>query len=215
MKSWEARQVADVVGTDKAFKVLKEALFSMERVEDKSSDSFKLTKGLYLHTEGKILYRNRDYKKVLVSLELSLTLSEPLLKEHTDLARCYNAIGNCHLSLKQPIKALEFFEKAYNMQEKLADSNNHFDMPMYKHQIGAAYDHDGLKDYEKAVECYKDALRLLEDLNLLGCLDEAHFCRNLANVLMFQKKIFRSSQTCGEGSQNKDGSSKKSSSDSA
>ncbi|XP_022809804.1 LOW QUALITY PROTEIN: uncharacterized protein LOC111346802 [Stylophora pistillata] len=118
----------------------------------------------------------------------ALTLSEPLLKEHTDLARCYNAIGNCHLSLKQPIKALEFFEKAYNMQEKLADSNNHFDMPMYKHQIGAAYDHDGLKDYEKAVECYKDALRLLEDLNLLGCLDEAHFCRNLANVLMFKRK---------------------------
>ena len=164
---------------------MREALNSLEKVEDQSSESFMLTKGLYLHTEGEILWRNRDYKKALASLELSLTFSEPLLKEHTDLARCYNAIGNSFFHLEQPRKALEFYEKAYKMQKKLA-SENHFDMPMYKNQIGTAY--EGLKDYEKAVQWYRDALSLLEDLKLLGDLDEALFSRNLANALMFQEK---------------------------
>ena len=164
---------------------MREALNSLEKVEDQSSESFMLTKGLYLHTEGEILWRNRDYKKALASLELSLTFSEPLLKEHTDLARCYNAIGNSFFHLDQPRKALEFYEKAYKMQEKLG-SENHFDMPMYKNQIGTAY--EGLKDYEKAVQWYRDALSLLEDLKLIGNLDEAFFSRNLANALMFQEK---------------------------
>ena len=160
---------------------MREALNSLEKVEDQSSESFMLTKGLYLQAEGEILWRNRDYKKALASLELSLTFSEPLLKEHTDLARCYNAIGNSFFHLDQPRKALEF----YKMQEKLA-SENHFDMPKYKNQIGTAY--EGLKDYEKAVQWYRDALSLLEDLKLLGDLDEALFSRNLANALMFQEK---------------------------
>ena len=185
LKSWEAREVSDVDGTERGFETLREALNSLEKVEDQSSESFMLTKGLYLHTEGEILWRNRDYKKALASLELSLTFSEPLLKEHTDLARCYNAIGNSFFHLDQPRKALEFYEKAYKMQEKLA-SENHFDMPMYKNQIGTAY--EGLKDYEKAVQWYRDALSLLEDLKLIGNLDEAFFSRNLANALMFQEK---------------------------
>ena len=88
----------------------------MEKVEDQSTDTFKLTKALYLHTEGEILWRNIDYKKALESLQLSLTFSEELLKEHTDLARCYNAVGNCYSRLNQPMEAIEFYEKAYNMQ---------------------------------------------------------------------------------------------------
>ena len=185
LKSWEARQVSDIDGTEKGFETLREALNSLEKVEDQTGKSFMLTKGLYLHTEGEILWRNRDYKKALASLELSLTFSEPLLEEHTDLARCYNAIGNSFFALGQPRKALEFYEKAYEMQEKLA-SENHFDMPMYKNQIGTAY--EGLEDYEKAVQCYRGALSLLEDLKLSGYWDEAHFLRNLANALMFQEK---------------------------
>ena len=186
MKCWEARQVLDIHGTEKAFEILKEALGSMEKVEDQSTDTFKLTKALYLHTEGEILWRNIDYKKALESLQLSLTFSEELLKEHTDLARCYNAIGNCYSRLNQPMEALEFYEKAYNMQKNLAGSEYHFDMPMYKHQIGTAY--EGLQKYDKAVEYYRDALRLLEELNLSGFGDEAHFCRELANALFWQGK---------------------------
>ena len=58
--------------------------------------------------------------------------------------------------------------------KKLA-SENHFDVPMYKNQIGTAY--EGLKDYEKAEKCYRDALSLLEKLELAGYWDEALFQR--------------------------------------
>ena len=54
---------------------------------------------------------------------------------------------------------LEFFKKAYNMQEKLS-SENHYEVQMYKNQIGTAY--EGLEDYEKAEKSYRDALSLLE-----------------------------------------------------
>ena len=185
-KCWEARQVLDIHGTEKAYEVLREALHSMEKVEDQSTESFKLTKAFYSHTEGEILWRNRDYKKALASLQLSLTFSEELLKEHADLARCYNAVGNCCFHLNRPTEALQFFEKAYEMQERLAGFEHYFDLPMYKHQIGTAY--ESLQKYDKAVEYYRDALRLLEELNLSGLGDEAHFCREIANALLWQGK---------------------------
>ena len=131
----------------------------MQKIEDESNDSFKLTKGLYLCVKGEILWRNIDNEKALVSLKWALTFSELLLKEHTDIARCYNAIGNCLIALNQHREVLEFFKKAYNMQEKLS-FENHYEVQMYKNQIGTAY--EGLEDYEKAEKSYRDALSLLE-----------------------------------------------------
>ncbi len=185
LKCWEALQVLDVDGTDKAFEVLTIASSSLKKVKNKSSESYRLCQGLYLFAQGEIHYRNRDYKKSLESLESSLLFSEELLKVHPTLARCYNAIGNCNYSLNKPSKALEFYKRAYNMQDQLSGSH-HVDMPMYKNQIGTVYESQG--DYDKAVDCYEDALKHLEELKLLDTLDEAHFCRNLANALMFQKK---------------------------
>ena len=187
LKCWEARQVLDVDGTEKAFEVLKEASSSLDNIQDKSSESYRLSKGLYLYTEGEIYWKKGDYRKALEILKLSLQFTEELLRVHPDLARCYNAIGNCHFHLNKPETALEFYAKAYNMQKKLAGSENHLDMPMYKNQIGTAYEGQG--DYEKAVGCYRDALQLLDELHLSGFHDEAHFRRNLANALMFQSKF--------------------------
>ena len=177
----------DAEGTEKAFEVLREASRSLEKVQDKSSESYKLSKGLYLHCEGEIYYRNLDYNRSLESLKSSLKFTEELLKAHTDLARCYNAIGNCLCHLDKPMEALEFYNKAYQMQEELAGSEYHLDMPMYKNQIGTVYESQG--EYEKAVEWYRGALSLLEELKLSGFHDEAHFQRNVANALMFQKKF--------------------------
>ena len=176
----------DVYGTEKAFEVLKEASCSLEKVQDKSSESFMLSKGLLLYSEGEIHWKKRGYKRALQSLESSLQFTEELLKVHTDLARCYNAIGNCHFHLHKREKALSFYSIAYGMQEELAGSEHHFDIPTYKNQIGTVYEGEG--DYEKAVQYYRDALRLLEELKLSGFHDEALFCRNLANALMFQNK---------------------------
>ena len=44
-KSWEASQVADIDGTEKASEVLRSALCSLERVKDKSSDFFNSPRG--------------------------------------------------------------------------------------------------------------------------------------------------------------------------
>ena len=165
---------------------MKEASRSLGTVQDKSSDSYKLSKGLYLQHEGEIYYRNGNYNRSLESLESSRKCTEELLKAHTDLARCYNAIGNCLYHLGKPMKALEFYNKAYQMQKDLAGSEYHLDMPMYKNQIGTVYESQG--DYVAAVEWNRGALSLLEELKLSGFHDEAHFQRNLANALMFQKK---------------------------
>ena len=187
MRCWEALQVhvLEVDGTEKAFEVLMMASSSLEKVKNKSSESYRLGQGFYLFAEGEIYWRSRDYKKSLERLESSLLLTEELLKVHSTLARCYNAIGNCNFNLNKPSKALEFYMKAYKMQEQVSGSC-HIDIPMYKNQIGTVYESQGV--YDKAVECYKDALKHLGELQFVNTLDEAHFCRNLANALMFQKK---------------------------
>ena len=176
----------DKKGTTAAFEVLTEVSLSLEKVQDTSSEPYGLSKGLLLYSEGEIYYRKGDYRKAMKSLESSLKLTEELLEDHTDLARCYNAIGNCQSKLGRPDRALEFYSKAYNMQKKLAGSENHFDMPMYKSQFGTVYESQG--NYDKAIEYYNEALRLLDKLKLSGFQDEAHFQRNLANALMFKKK---------------------------
>ena len=97
-------------------------------------------------------------------------------------------MGNCYHGLDKLQKALEYYTKALNMREQLSEgSEHHYDMPVYKNQIGIVYEDQG--EYDKAVECYKDALRLLEELKITGYEDEALFCRNLANVYVRQKKF--------------------------
>ena len=141
-----------------------------------------------MYFEGEIHCQSKDYKKALECLQSSLDLTEELLKVDTNLARCYNAMGNCYYGLHKPQKALEYYTKALNMRKELSGgSERHYDMPVYKNQIGTVYEDQG--EYDKAVECYKDALRLLEELKITGYEDEALFCRNLANVYVRQKKF--------------------------
>ena len=162
---------------------------SLKQVQDQSTESFKLTKGLFQYIEGEVYYQNRDYKSAIESLQSSLGLMEEPLKLDTNVARCYNALGNCFYRINKLEKALEFYNKALTMREELSGSEDHYDMPVYKNQIGIVHEHKG--EYDMAVECYEEALRLLEKLDLLGYEDEALFCRNLANVLMYQKKYLK------------------------
>ena len=166
--------------------MLEKASTSLKQVDDKSTESFKLTQGLYLYSQGEIYYQNRDYQKAIKCLESSVDLMEGPLKLDTNLARCYNALGNCYYGLGRPQKALEFYNKALKMREELSGSDYHYDMPVYKNQIGTVHEDKG--EYEEAVKCYKDALELLEELKCLGYEDEALFRRNLANVYARQEK---------------------------
>ena len=182
----EAKLVSGSQGAQKAFQVLEKASMSLKQVDDKSTESFKLTQGFYLYFEGEIYYQNKDYQKAIKCLESSLDLMEGPSKLDTDLARCYNALGNCYYGLGRPEKALEFYNKALKMREELSGSDYHYDMPVYKNQIGTVHEDKG--EYEEAVKCYKDALELLEELKCLGYEDEALFRRNLANVYVRQEK---------------------------
>ena len=166
--------------------MLEKASTSLKQVDDKSTESFKLTQGLYLYFQGEIYYQNRDYQKAIKCLESSLDRMEGPLTLDTNLARCYNALGNCYYALGRPEKALEFYNKALKMREELSGSDYHYDMPVYKNQIGTVHEDKG--EYEEAVKCYKDALELLEELKCLGYEDEALFRRNLANVYVRQEK---------------------------
>ena len=186
LRCWEARLVSESEGAQKAFEVLEKASTSLKQVDDKSTESFKLTQGLYLYSQGEIYYQNRDYQKAIKCLESSVDLMEGPLKLDTNLARCYNALGNCYYGLGRPQKALEFYNKALKMREELSGSDYHYDMPVYKNQIGTVHEDKG--EYEEAVKCYKDALELLEELKCLGYEDEALFRRNLANVYVRQEK---------------------------
>ena len=186
LRCWEARLVSEAQGAQKAFEVLEKASTSLKQVDDKSTESFKLTQGLYLYSQGEIYYQNRDYQKAIKCLESSVDLMEGPLKLDTNLARCYNALGNCYYGLDRPEKALEFYSKALKMREELSGSDYHYDMPVYKNQIGTVHEDKG--EYEEAVKCYKDALELLEELKCLGYEDEALFRRNLANVYVRQEK---------------------------
>ena len=159
---------------------------SLHQVDDKSTESFKLTQGLYLYFEGEIYFQYRDYQKAIESLESSLDIMEGELKLDTNLARCYNTLGNCYYGLGRPEKALEFYNNALKMREELSGCDYHYDMAVYRNQIGIVHEDKG--EFKEAVECYKDALELLKELRCLGNEDEALFRRNLANVYVRQEK---------------------------
>ena len=187
-RCWEARQVLDGSGTKKALEVLRQADDSLKQVQDQTTKSFKVTQGLFFYVEGEIYCEKHDYKRALESLKLSLALTENLLKLDTNLARCYNAMGNCYYGLEKPQKALEFYAKALNMRKELSKgSERHYDMPVYKNQIGIVY--EAQQQYDEAVKWYLDALSLLEDLQMSGSKEEAVFRRNLSNVYSYQGKF--------------------------
>ena len=166
--------------------MLEKASTSLKQVYDKSTESFKQTQGLVRYSEGEIYYQNRYYQKAIECLKSSLDLLEGPLKPDTNLARCYNALGNCYYGLNRMEKALQLYYKALRIQKKVSGSDYHYDMPVYKNQIGTVHEDKG--EYDEAEKCYKDALEVLEKLECLGNEDEALFRRNLANVYVRQKK---------------------------
>ena len=176
-------------GPKEALDVLQEARHSLEKVQDKTATNFKLNKGLYSYTEGEIYYKTKDFKKALQSLKLCLHYMEELPEVTIQLPRCYNAMGNCyHHAFKDYTKALEFYSKALKMTEEISGSSNyHYDLPVYKNQIGVVYEEQG--NYAEAIEYYKEAIRRLEELKISGYPDEANFQRNLANAYMQQDKF--------------------------
>ena len=172
-------------GPKEALDVLQEAAHLLEKVQDKTATNFKRTQGLYTYTEGEIYYKTQDFMKALQSLKLCLHYLEELPEFIIQLARCYNAMGNCYYhGLKDYNKALEFYSKTIKVIEEIRGSSEyHYDLPVLKNQIGTIY--EGQRNFAKAIEYYKEAIRLLQELKISGCPDEATFQRNLANAYLY------------------------------
>ena len=151
----------------------------------KDSRSYRLAQSTYLFVEGEIYYRKGSLQRALTSLYLSVEIMEELLQNHTVTTRCLNAIGNCHNRLGNLEEALKFYTKAYEMRRKLSGSKNHLDLPFYKGQIGTVY--EGQRQYDKAIQCYQEALELSKGLKLSGILRLALFHRNIANAYAWKR----------------------------
>ena len=151
----------------------------------KDSRSYRLAQSIYLYADGEIYYRKGSLPRALTSLYLSSEIMEDLLQNHTITTRCLNAIGNCHNELGNPEEALKFYTKAYEMRRKLSGPKNHPDLPFFKGQIGTVY--EGQKQYDKAIQCYQEALELSKELKLSGILRLALFHRNIANAYAWKR----------------------------
>ena len=197
MRCWEALQVLSLEGWRKALNVVREARELLKRVQSGSKKTalFKLAKSSCLFVEGEVFNRAGNWPKALKRLRPSLEIMEYQLKNHTSTCRCLNAIGNCYSHLGKPEEAIKFYTRAYEMREKLSGSREHFDLPLFRSQIGTAYDSMAIQEYHKhrmtpkakmnfrkAIEYYQEALDLAKELKLTGILYTALYNRNIANA---------------------------------
>ena len=167
---------------------LAENSFNVVNTKLKGSKSYRSTQGTYLYTEGEIYYRKGSVPRALKSLYLSLEIMEGLWKNHhTSTTRCLNAIGNCYNRLGNAEEALKFYTRAYEMRKRLSGSKNHIDLPFFKGQIGTIF--EGQKQYDKAIQCYQEALELSKELKLSGILRLALFHRNIANAYAWKREF--------------------------
>ena len=159
----------------------------MDLVSEKETDLFRLTEAKYLFTVGRAYQMDCPEKacdEYMKSLEI---MNHELLGDHTDKARCLNAIGNCYQLLEEPDRAIEYFNLAYDMRKRLSPREEHYDMPVYKSQIGAVFDRKG--DHDKAIEWYQSAIDLEKKLKISGYESTATFYRNIANAYLFKEQF--------------------------
>ena len=196
LKCQEAWQVLRLEGWKRAFEVLKKADETLKTVqkEVKRSESFRLTRSSYLFVEGEMYWRAGNLAKALTVLHQSLEIMEDILQSHTSITRCLNAIGNCHSHLGEADEAIKYYTRAFEMRKELSGSMNHFDMPLFKGQIGTAFEEKGRicrkagqedeasKQFRKAIKHYQEALELAKELKIPGMLNTALYNRNIANA---------------------------------
>ena len=197
MQCWEALQVLTLEGWHRAAEVVQESRKLLKRVQrdSKKTELFKLAKSSCLFVEGEVFNRAGNWPKALKSLRRSLEIMEDQLKNHTSTCRCLNAIGNCYNGLGNPEEAIKFYTRAYEMRQKLSGSREHFDLPLFRSQIGTAYESMAIQEYNKhrmtpeakmnfrkAIEYYQEALDLAKELKLTGILYTALYNRNIANA---------------------------------
>ena len=158
LKCRETLMVLKLEGWQRALKIARRAKESLNKAQKelKSTDYFRLAKSSHLYAKGEVYYRAGIMVKSLRILHKALKIMGNVLHSHTSTLRCLNAIGNCHNRLGDHDEAIKYYMRAYDMRQQLSGSMKHFDMPFFKGQIGTVY--EGKKQFEKAIENYKEAL---------------------------------------------------------
>ena len=171
LKCRETLMVLKLKGWQRAFTVARIAKESLKKAQKelKSTDYFRLVKSSYLYAKGEVYYRAGIMAKSLRILHMALKIMENVLHSHTSASR-----------LGDHDEAIKYYMRAYEMRKQLSGSMKHFDMPFFKGQIGTVY--EGKKQFEKAIEFYKEAIELAKELKIPGMLNTALFNRNIANA---------------------------------
>ena len=183
LKCQEAWQVLRLEGWKRASEVLKKADETLKTVqkEVKRSESFRLMRSSYLFVEGEMYWKAENLAKTLTVLHQSLEIMEDILQSHTSTTRCLNAIGNCHSKLGEADEAIKYYTRAYEMRKEISGSMTHFDMPLFKGQIGTAFEEKGRicrkagqegeasKEFHKAIKHYQEALSLRRNSKSRSC----------------------------------------------
>lgn len=131
-----------------------------------------------------VVYRRLDKPRIALDYHMkALQLAEHFEgdKEMSQRSVCValNSIGNIHLTLKQPEKALEVFNKTLKIEKSL---QNHLGMAINFQNIGYAY--EAMENFEVALEYYKKSL----DQNQLISSDVGRsICYNSIGDLMLKE----------------------------
>ena len=189
VRSHEAMQALEIYGWKRATEILKLAEESSLKVdkEIKNQDPYKFAFATYLYVKGEISYKKGSVPEALRSLRFSLDLMEDLVGNHTSTTKCLNAIGNCYNELRNFHDAMKFYTRAYEMRKALSASNNHLDLPFFIGQRGTVYEMQ--KEYDKAITCYEEALKLSKQLKRSGILRLALYHRNIANAYAWKNEF--------------------------
>jgi len=126
---------------------------------------------------GKVFFEQKKFKKALEMYKLSLAIREKTLeKNNTDIAKNLNDIALVLSIIGDYENASGLFDRAYNMQKQLFGSEHIFCADIL---MNVAYYYQLQNERTKALQLYKDALRIKE-----RSLGSDH-----AQTLIIQEKI--------------------------
>ncbi|XP_072023153.1 uncharacterized protein [Amphiura filiformis] len=150
------------------------------------------------YVRGDILSRYQRAAEAIPWLEKALDIRRAIFGgdsgNHLLIARALNSLGTAvqtkallEPSIVQKSIAMKYFQEAYNMCRQLSSgSDKHPDIGTYAMNIGTCY-HE-MEIYEEAIEYYKTALRLEQDIGMYG---SEKTCQMLKNIAMSYYELDR------------------------
>lgn len=190
---------------------IKEALIEAEEAHSRNI-FYLLAESSYQFAQGEIAFADfmcnmcskQEFDVGVESLKKCLQIRKELLGNHTETARCLNAIGNCYMKLEEHQNALDAYTQALDMRKQLSGSREHFDSPAYMNNIACVHEEMGKtflnqcrqgrdprqqetlymksrEEFHQAISNYQEAINMEKRLFIYGFSNTATFYRNMSN----------------------------------